>query len=80
MDRRLFRLTFGYAGENQKRTSTKFAVLPSSSTPLVLKRVPALFELKREITAMVPIIGDPLVGGAGSGKSNIPTKPCIAST
>jgi len=48
--------------------------------PLVLKRVPALLEPSREITASVLIIGDPWVGGAGSGKSNIPTNPCIAST
>jgi hypothetical protein len=48
-------------------TSTKFAQLPSSSTPLVLNLVPARFQLSLDISDMVAIIGEPFVGGAGNG-------------
>ena len=51
----------------------KFAQLPSSSTPLVLNRVPARLRPSREISAIVAIIGAPFVGGAGRGSVNIPT-------
>lgn len=53
-------------------TSTKFAQLPSSSTPRVLKRVPARFQPSREINDSVVIAGVPLVGGAGSAMVKMP--------
>src|SRR6266498_1281258 len=58
-------------------TSTKFAVLPSSSTPLVLNLVPALFQPSLEIRESVDIAGIPFVGGAGSAIVNTPTYPWI---
>ena len=56
-------------------TSTKFAVFPSSSTPRVLNRVPARFHPKREIKAIVAMMGAPELGGAGSGTVKRPTYP-----
>ncbi len=55
-------------------------MFPSSSTPRVLKRVPARLAPKREIKLSVATVGAPLVGGAGSGIVNMPTKPCMART
>jgi hypothetical protein len=49
------------------------AVLPSSSTPRVLKRVPARFLPRREITLSVATTGAPFVGGAGSAIVWMPT-------
>jgi hypothetical protein len=60
---------------NRTRTSTKFAAFPSSSTPRVLKRVPARFLPSREMTLSVAIVGRPFVGGAGKGMVEMPTKP-----
>ena len=65
---------------NPGPTSTKFATLPSSSTPRVLKRVPALFQLSREIRLIVAIFEPPEPGDAGIGTVNIPTYPWIART
>lgn len=61
-----------------KPTSTKFATLPSSSTPRVLKRVPALFQLSREIRLTVAIIEPPEAVDAGIGTVNMPAYPWIA--
>jgi len=69
----LLALFLAELGAQKRHTSTKLAVFPSSSTPRVLKRVPARFAPKREIKLSVAMVGVPFVGGAGSGIVNTPT-------
>lgn len=57
----------------KQRASTKLAVFPSSSIPRVLKRVPARFQPRRDISESVAMTGAPLVGGAESAMVKIPT-------
>lgn len=54
-------------------TSTKFAQLPSSSTPRVLNRVPARFQPSLDMSESVASIGAPFVGGAGKANVETPT-------
>ena len=72
-ERSTLALFFAELGAQKRHTSTKLAVFPSSSTPRVLKRVPARFAPKREIRLSVAMVGVPFVGGAGSGIVNTPT-------
>ena len=59
--------------------STKFAQLPSSSTPRVLNLVPALFHPNLDIRERVTRAGEPFVGGEGNAMVNTPTYPCMAN-